>query len=131
MMAIKLDKDYYITADTSNITLCTKKAEKKPQEERSGKSSPYATVGYYSSVLGALEGYRKIKLREAVSESKSLDELWRYMKAFDAKLAQSLKWEKNFSADINDIAAKLQAEAEAAKEAGEVKAKKGAKAKSA
>ena len=130
-MAIKLDNDYFITADANNIMLCTK-AVKRSQETQdppgsAKKAKSLNVVGYYATLLAALNGYRRIALSKGIQTEKTLDGLRKYMQAFDTKLAESLKWEKDFGTKVGGIAAALQDELDAARDAGTLKTKRGTK----
>lgn len=124
MLAMKLDGDYFLTADEHNITLCTKR---KPKDDTTDggntkrKVNPVNVIGYYSTLLGALKGYRHICLREGINASKTLDDLRKYMEAFDERIVKAMKWEDNFNADVMATIAKRDEELKATRETGALK----------
>lgn len=69
---IKLDKNYYLNADSNCYILCTKSNRK----DKDG-NDVYNNEGYYSTIEQVLEGLMKNELRKYISkkDTKSIDEL--------------------------------------------------------
>ena len=69
---IKLDKNYYLNADSNCYILCTKSNRK----DKDG-NDVYNNEGYYSTIEQVLEGLMKNELRKYISKKdiKSIDEL--------------------------------------------------------
>lgn len=72
---IKLDKKYWLGANSNEFNICTENTEidKKTGEEK----TTYPSMYHYGSIDSALKGYIKIKTRDAIKNDvvTTLDEL--------------------------------------------------------
>ena len=87
---IKLDKNYYLNADSNCYMLCTK-SDRKDKEG----NDIYNNEGYYSSVEGVLQGLMKKELRKFISKKgiQSMEDLLNEIKRLEDYI-KSLKIDK-------------------------------------
>ena len=84
---IKLDKNYFLNADSNCYILCTK-ADRKDKEG----NDVYNNEGYYNSIESALQGLIKKELRKYISKKsiQSIEELLNEVKRLEEYI-KSLK----------------------------------------
>lgn len=92
MVLIKLDNEYFITADTRSFVLNRKYKPEAPK--KSGlkpRETAESVIGYYSNITHLLNAYRKEQMLKWVDGEKlTLDQLCDRINEMDAALTKKL-----------------------------------------
>ena len=93
---LKLDPEYYVTADERQVILHHRyKPTKPPINGKPARETTEEVIGYYSSLLHAIQAYRRVMERTFINDSKTIPELIEKMEALDAKIVKGMKFEKD------------------------------------
>lgn len=90
---VKLDGEYYITADKYGLQLRRRyKPGKCPIPGRTQKDEAETVVGYYGSLLGVLNGYRRAIVNEIITEERlTLNEMVERIAEMDKQIVAKLR----------------------------------------
>lgn len=92
MGLIKLDNEYYVTADTRSFVLNRKyKPEAPKKSDLKPRETTESVVGYYSNIAHLLNAYRKEQMLKWVDGEKlTLEQLCDRINEMDATLTKKL-----------------------------------------
>lgn len=90
---IKVDENYFITADKYGFQLVQKyKTDKNVVAGRKTKEDQQRTVGYYTTLIGALNAYRKANVLSWVEHDRmTFDALITRITELDQKIMAKMK----------------------------------------
>lgn len=88
---IKLDNEYYLTADQYNVVLKRKyRSDAKPIKGEKRELTE-DTVGYFSTISAAVMAYRRVMTREWIAhDNVTLAELYEKLVKLDQKILKNL-----------------------------------------
>ena len=90
---LKIDDEYYLTADTRQFILHRKyKGEGPKNKLLKARDETESVIGFYGSIASAINGYRKeIMLKTVAEEKLSIDQMCERINTMDTTLASKMK----------------------------------------